>query len=73
MIIRSLVNKPPTITNPIQGDMNTALNDLTNIIRHNQNQPRVYLARAEIYQKQGDITGAILNYSQVSLFAGIWA
>ena len=45
--------------------MNTALNDLTNIIRHNQNQPRVYLARAEIYQKQGDITGAILNYSQV--------
>ncbi|XP_063677695.1 uncharacterized protein LOC134813749 isoform X3 [Bolinopsis microptera] len=48
----------------IQGDMNTALNDLTNIIRHNQNQPRVYLARAEIYQKQGDVTGAILNYSQ---------
>ena len=53
--------------------MNTALNDLTNIIRHNQNQPRVYLARAEIYQKQGDITGAILNYSQVSLFVGMGA
>eukprot|EP00116_Pleurobrachia_bachei_P004082 sb/3464344/ len=47
-----------------QGELGTALNDLTNIIRHNQNQPRVYLARAEIYHRQGDITGAILNYSQ---------
>ena len=45
--------------------MNSALNDLTNIIRHSQKQARVYLARAEIYRGQGDITGAILNYSQV--------
>ena len=56
---------PTKFYNHSQGDLNTALNDLTNIIRHNQDQSRVYLARAEIYQKQGDVTGAILNYSQV--------
>ncbi|XP_038612853.1 LOW QUALITY PROTEIN: tetratricopeptide repeat protein 6 [Tachyglossus aculeatus] len=41
-----------------------ALNDLNYILKWNKNNAEVYLSKAEIFRNKGDITLAILNYTQ---------
>ncbi|XP_028935362.1 tetratricopeptide repeat protein 6 isoform X2 [Ornithorhynchus anatinus] len=41
-----------------------ALNDLNYILKWNKNNAGVYLSKAEIFRNKGDITLAIMNYTQ---------
>ncbi|XP_067848274.1 uncharacterized protein ttc6 [Heptranchias perlo] len=41
-----------------------ALDDLNFVLRHNKNHADAYTSKADIYRNKGDITMAIINYSQ---------
>ncbi|WAR00024.1 TTC6-like protein [Mya arenaria] len=48
----------------LQDRKKEALEDLTFILKHTKNHSGAYRSMAEIYQKQDDITMAIVNYTQ---------
>ncbi|XP_041070110.1 uncharacterized protein ttc6 [Carcharodon carcharias] len=48
----------------LQVKTSDALDDLNFVLKHNKNHADAYTSKGDIYKKKGDITMAIINYSQ---------
>ncbi|XP_067895393.1 uncharacterized protein ttc6 isoform X2 [Heterodontus francisci] len=48
----------------LQLKMSDALDDLNFVLKHNKNHADAYTSKGDIYRNKGDITMAIINYSQ---------